>query len=109
MITMTRTELQTWKQNYVKEVLGGKPYIEINGVYIGRSRTNCLTFSFKKAQGLVFADNGYLGPQKDGKDYYPQVKLSPFYTNEAGYCPSCDPTPEAIASAVKESWKSFTS
>jgi hypothetical protein len=57
--------------------------------------------------GLIFPDNGYLGPQSDGKDFYPLLKLSSSYSQECKFNRSTEPNLEAVTKEVIDSWNEF--
>ncbi len=55
-----------------------------------------------------FPDNGYLGEQPDGRNYYLLWKLSCRYSDECRFNPSFAPDLHAAAAAVTVSWREFT-
>ena len=67
-----------------------------------------IQFRYKNASGLIFTDNGYVGEQLDGKNYYLLWKLSCKYSNDSKFNPSFSPDLQSAASAVISSWKLFT-
>lgn len=83
--------------------------VTINGVTIFDAKIlNSLGFRYGNASGLIFTDNGYLGSQPGGKNYYLLWKLSCRYSDECRFNPSFEPNLDAAASAVIESWNLFT-
>ena len=99
---MTGKELKDWKFNYVDEILPKN--VIVDGVSLTRTGPRCIAFRYGNAKGLVFADNGYNG----GDSYYPLCRISPSYSDESRFTPTCEPNVGAIAKAVKESWEKFT-
>ena len=105
MTVMTEKELADWKKNWVAEFIQGP--VEVDGVCFGRFALS-VSFRYKNASGLIFPDNGYLGPQPDGKNYYPLLRLSCRYSDECRFNPTVEPDIRSVAAAIKKSWDDFT-
>lgn len=105
---MTKSELADFSNDFSKAILGDKESISIDGVFLKKAFKSSLTFSMGNARGCIFPNNGYRGHQPEGKDYYPLALISPSYSNEHKYCPTCEPNVVSIVSAIKSSWRSFT-
>lgn len=105
---MTQKELSDWRHGeWVAEFSSVLP-VQVDGVWFGRSVLS-VSFRYKNSQGLIFPDNGYLGPQPDGKDYYPLLKLSCRHSDECRFNPSgIPPDIHSVAEAIKKSWEDFT-
>ena len=106
METMTRQELQEWKNTgWISSIMCSIP-TTIDGVHFSFSAVS-LQWSYKNGSGLVFTDNGYLGECKGGKNYYPLVRLSCSYSQNTRFNPTCTPDLQAIAEAIRLSWANF--
>ena len=103
---LTNEALREWKRNYAQILLPNGP-VTIDGVCFSEFYSG-IRFRYGNATGLIFADNGYLGQQLDGKNYYPMVRLSARYSDECKFNPTCEPELQSIAAAVKDSWRKFT-
>ncbi len=104
----THAELREWQHTGFITAVKTRLPATIGEVRLYLSFNGSLAFSYKNARGLVFPDNGYLGPRPDGRDYYPLLRLSPGYSDDLRFGGTCQPTLEAVAAAVKESWRKFT-
>jgi len=109
-IPMTRDELRAWQQSwdrsgtsYAKDGVRIDPYL---GGY--EHKPMFMVFRYKNMTGVLHADNGYLGPQPDGKDYYPLVRVSPSLSDEGRFNPTVTPQMDAIVAAIIKVWDDFT-
>lgn len=105
MRNLTRDELSVAKRDYTK---GLTLPIVINEVKFAPTFSNCISFRYKNATGLIHPDNGYNGKTESGKDYYLLWTLSCNYSNDMKYNPSFSPDLESAAEAVINSWEQFT-
>ena len=103
---LTRSELNDWRSTYADTLMPEK-YMDINDVSFHKTDTGCIGFNYKNARGLIFPDNGYLGEQPDGRNYYPLLKLSVSYSQECKFNPSFPPNLASAVSAIMQSWKLF--
>ncbi len=107
-MNLTRQELREWQYDgFVNSIKGQLPSF-IDDVGFCLTTTNTLSFRYKNGSGLVFPDNGYLGEQPGGKNYYPLVRLSPSYSEDCRFAVTCEPHLNIIAASIKESWRKFT-
>lgn len=100
---LTQGELQAWKESFPQVLEDQLPCV-IHGVHLAINTSGALSFCYKNASGLVFADNGYLGENQ----YYPLLRLSPAYTSDSKYALTCKPELAEVAQAVINSWAKFT-
>jgi hypothetical protein len=110
MTKLTIEELRTWLLSCAKTLLP-QGHVEIRGVHLSPTGCGSIKFSYKdgRCTGLAFPDNGYLGKNKDGKDYYPLLRLSCRYSKDSRYNPGdIQPDLESLVSAILQSWKDFT-
>lgn len=105
MRNLTRDELRAAQRDYVK---GLCLPTTIDGVYFSLTPTRCLSFRYKNASDLIFADNGYNGITEDGRDFYLLWRLSCEYSNVVTYNPRFSPNLYDAAKAVISSWEKFT-
>lgn len=110
-ITMTSRELDEWKNGWPAEVakLGTfkKDGVTISAHLTYDGHPLFVTFAYKNARGVLHPDNGYLGPQPGGKDYYPLVRVSPSFSSDSRFTPTVAPELPTIAEAIIQSWNKF--
>lgn len=106
-MNLTSDELRSWRNTYADTLLSSQR-IEMDDVIFSKTGTGSIAFHYKNGHGLVFSDNGYLGEQPDGRNYYPLLKLSVSYSQESRFNPSFEPNLAAAVSAIKQSWDKFT-
>lgn len=106
---MTLNELRAWQHEWET----GDQSFSRDGVqiypYRGGSENKPVfrVFTYKKMRGVLHADNGYLGPQPDGRDYYPLVCVAPSLSQESRFNPCVSPDMETIAAAIINVWNDF--
>ena len=109
-MNMTGAELVAWRRSWDHDgTVYEKDGVRI-GSYIGgyEHKPMFRVFSYKNMSGCLHADNGYLGPQPDGKDYYPLVRISPTLSQDSRFNPAVPPQMEIIAAAIIKVWRDFT-
>lgn len=105
---MTKKELFDWQNSFQHELLPEKR-ASVDDVHFFLNSINSVCFSYKKAEGLFFADNGFIGYKPDGKNYYPLVKIRPtsFGNGSVTYDRYCEPNLKSMAKLIKEMWSDF--
>ena len=113
MTLITWQELRDWQDGGFYESVRSRLPIEIDGVrlwqFLDGYQAGTLSFCYKNGSGLIQHSNGYAGEQPGGKNYWPRLKVSPRYSQADCFCPTCEPTLEAAAAAIRASWESFIS
>jgi hypothetical protein len=109
MNRMTRAELLQWQYDWGhRGTTFDKDGVSIYP-YMGSvsDETLFMCFRYKNMSGVLHPDNGYRGPQPDGRDYYPLVRVSPSLSTNLRYHPACDPDMDTIAATIVAVWKDF--
>ncbi len=100
-MNLTRKELEAWKEQWER---GGTTYTKDNvHIYPYRSSDGkplFTLFKYGNLRGILHPDNGYLGNQPDGKDYYPLVRISLSLTDESRFNPTVEPNLDGIVKAI---------
>jgi hypothetical protein len=105
---LTRSELNAWKHTGWENSIKDKLPAEINGVRLSLTVIGTLRFHYKSGNGLIFTSNSFNGEgMPGGKTYAPRLEVSPSYSSDARYATRCEPTLEAAAGAVIQSWNLF--
>jgi len=117
MIIMNKKELFDWQHSGWKkdmQFIGVYKYNEVTiAPYLIHDNVSdkmtvlYVTFNYKNMRGLLHEDNGYLGPQPDGKDFYPLIRVSPSLSDDCRFNPTVEPNLTTIASAIINVWNDF--
>lgn len=104
MSHLTHSELREAQASYLS---GLELPAVVGGVVFRKTECGTLHFAYGNARGLIFPDNGYWGPQADGKDYYLLWRLSPHYSSELRFSPTVSPNLESAAQEIRRTWDLF--